>query len=228
LTVTHAVKAQLEGELGAKNVIVTPNGVVAPSPVNRQPPTANSFLYVGNDKPHKNVDALIEAFALVRKEIEGRLVLVGAPFERFRSREGVDARGFVEDDELSSLYCSAIALVMPSLEEGFGLPTAEAMAHGAAVITSNDAALVEVTGDAALHVEARDVRALADSMTRIARDEELRVQLASNGIERARMFTWKRCAELTRDAYRAAKIVEHRGTSGSNYDFDKQKLDNID
>ncbi|HEV7767133.1 MAG TPA: glycosyltransferase family 1 protein [Thermoanaerobaculia bacterium] len=200
LTVTHAVKAQLEHELGAENVIVTPNGVISSD--NRQPTTDNFFLYVGNDKPHKNVDALMDAFALVRKEIDARLVLVGAPFERFRSRDGVDARGFVEDDELSSLYRSALALVMPSLEEGFGLPAAEAMAHGTAVITSNDAALVEVTSDAALHVDARDVRALADSMLRVARDEELREQLAKNGIDRARIFTWKRCAELTRDAYR--------------------------
>lgn len=199
LTVTHAVKAQLEHELGAKNVIVTPNGVVARDGLRVH---RSSFLYVGNDKPHKNVDALIDAFAIVRKEIDAQLVLVGAPFERFRSRDGVDARGFVTDDELSSLYKNAIALVMPSLEEGFGLPAAEAMAHGTAVITSNDAALVEVTGDAALHVDARDVRALADSMLRVARDEELREQLGTNGIERAQIFTWKRCAELTRDAYR--------------------------
>ena len=131
----------------------------APSDRNRRgTPSEHFFLYVGNDKPHKNVDTLIEAFARVP---DAQLVLAGAPFERFRGRERVDVRGFVSDDELSSLYRNAIALVMPSLEEGFGLPAAEAMAHGTAVITSNAPALVEVTGDAALHVDARDADALA-------------------------------------------------------------------
>jgi glycosyltransferase involved in cell wall biosynthesis len=206
LTVTNAVKSQLEAELGARNVIVTPNGVaVASSPTNHQPPTTNHFLYVGNDKPHKNVATLIDAFALVRAAIpNARLVLAGGAFARFREREGIDARGFVSDDELSSLYRNAIALVMPSLEEGFGLPAVEAMAHGTAVITSTTPALIEVTGDAALHIDARDARAISEAMLRVARDEALRAQLASNGIARAQNFTWMRCAEATREAYRSA------------------------
>ena len=205
LTVTEAVKAQLEAELGAKNVVVTPNGVAIPATADRRPPTADSFLYVGNDKPHKNVDTLIDAFTRVRSEIpNARLILAGGAFERFRKHEGVEARGFVSDDELSSLYRNAIALVMPSLEEGFGLPAAEAMAHGTAVITSRAPALIEVTGDAALHVDARDASALAMAMTRVARDADLRATLGAKGIERAHRFTWKRCAEITRDAYRIA------------------------
>lgn len=199
LTVTNAVKVQLEQELGARNVIVTPNGVIVPatSSVER----SDFFLYVGNDKPHKNVDALVAAFASVP---DARLILAGGSFDRFRGRERVEVRGFVSDAELSSLYRGAIALVMPSREEGFGLPALEAMAHGTAVIASRDAALMEVTGDAALHVDASDVRMLADAMTRVARDGELRAQLGASGITRAKLFTWKRCAELTRDAYLAA------------------------
>jgi glycosyltransferase involved in cell wall biosynthesis len=203
LTVSEAVKVQLEAELGATNVIVTPNGVTMPPAMNDG--SADFFLYVGNDKPHKNVDALVAAFTRVRAELpDARLVLAGGAFERFRGRGGIDARGFVGDDELASLYRSAIALVMPSLEEGFGLPAAEAMAHGTAAITSNAPALVEVTGDAALHVDARDVLALRDAMLRVARDGELRARLGANGIVRARDFTWMRCAERTRDAYRIA------------------------
>jgi len=200
LTVTETVKAQLETELGAKNVIVTPNGVesLRGTPRNSE---ERFFLYVGNDKPHKNVDTLLDAFARVP---DARLILAGAPFDRFRGHERIDVRGFVSDDELSSLYRNAIALVMPSLEEGFGLPAAEAMAHGTAVITSNAPALVEVTGDAALHVDARDANALAAAMMRVTRDGDLRAMLGAKGIERARHFTWKRCAELTLDAYRIA------------------------
>lgn len=228
LTVSNAVKQQLEHELGARNVIVTPNGVPSPFPAHCQLPTANhsAFVYVGNDKPHKNVDALIAAFSLVRAELpHARLVLVGAPFARFRDRDGIDARGFIHDDALSAVYRDALALVMPSREEGFGLPALEAMAHGTAVITSRDAALVELTADAALHVDARDVRALADAMLRIARDADLRARLSAIGVERARLFTWRRCAERTVEAY---QTVEHRGTTRENYDFDKQKLDNMD
>jgi glycosyltransferase involved in cell wall biosynthesis len=205
LTVTETVKAQLETELGAKNVIVTPNGVSVPSTADRRPrlvsTSADSFLFVGNDKPHKNVDTLIEALARIP---DARLILAGAPFDRFRGHERIDVRGFVSDDELSALYRNAMALVMPSLEEGFGLPAAEAMAHGTAVITSNAPALVEVTGDAALHADARDADALAAAMMRVARDADLRATLGAKGIERARHFTWKRCAEITRDAYLTA------------------------
>jgi len=202
LTVSEAVKRDLEREFGAKDVIVTPNGVL------RRPTTSYdvlrrpTFLYVGNDKPHKNVDALVDAFERLPPEFT--LVLAGGAFERFRGRERVQLRGFVSDDELLALYRDSIALVMPSLEEGFGLPALEAMSCGTAVITSNAAALVEVTGDAALHVDARDVDALSDAMLRVARDTSLRESLARRGADRALRFTWKRCAELTRDAYLSA------------------------
>jgi len=210
LTVSESVAAELAREFGAK-VVVTPNGIdeifnggaaAASAAGGRERPPLH-FLFVGNDKPHKNVGTLIDAFARVRRELDVRLVLVGAVFERYRGIDGVDVRGFVPVETLASLYRSAIALVMPSIEEGFGLPAAEAMASGAAVITSNAAALVEITGDAALHVDARDADALARAMLRVARDEELRAELAARGVERARSFTWKRCAMLTRIAYRA-------------------------
>ena len=232
LTVTNAVKAQLETELGAKKVIVTPNGVdVAsrhperergtwaggdtqhepPAPPAQVPRYArddnSSVLFVGNDKPHKNVDLLLEAFSLVRAEMpNARLLLVGGAFERFRSRDGLDVRGFVSDAELSALYRDAMALVMPSIEEGFGLPAVEAMAHGTAVIASTTPALAEVTGDAALHVDARDARAWCDAMLRVARDASLRERIGAMGIDRASYFTWKRCAQATLDAYRIARF----------------------
>ena len=219
LTVSEAVKRELEA-FGASNVVVTPNGIddaFSPQPMERR-----HFLYVGNDKPHKNVDALVAAFARVvpassrpsgggpEAGLKPALHLVGAAFDRFRNREGVEVRGFVSNEELVRLYRSAIALVMPSHEEGFGLPAAEAMACGTAVITSLAPALVEITGDAALHVDARDVDALAHAMQRVARDPQLRERLASRGIERARSFTWSRCAEATRNAFES---VLSRGTS---------------
>jgi len=227
MTVTEAVKRELESEVGAKDVLVTPNGTAllcgdgrprpsgtreesafehGPSrdPDGRGRPSPH-FLYVGNDKPHKNVESLVEAFALVRRERgDLSLVLAGGAFARFADRDGVIRRGFVTEEELDALYRDAIALVMPSDEEGFGLPALEAMARGTPVLTSNAPALVEVTSDAAQHVDARDSRALAEAMLRVANDASLRDAMAARGVERARAFTWKRCAELTRIAYERA------------------------
>ncbi|MGA8808786.1 MAG: glycosyltransferase family 1 protein [Thermoanaerobaculia bacterium] len=202
LTVSETVKREIVSTFGCADdhVIVTPNGVGAPFSGNGKAAEGRYFLYVGNDKPHKNVEVLVDAFSKIGG---ASLVLTGAAFERFKSRERVVVTGFVSDAELAALYRGAIALVMPSREEGFGLPALEAMASGCAVISSNTAALVEITGDAALHVEP-DAASIADAMTRIASDESLRAALASRGIMRAKEFTWTRCAELTRAAYRAS------------------------
>lgn len=201
LTVSEAVKREIVSTFGCAedHVLVTPNGVGAPFTGSGPVAEGRYFLYVGNDKPHKNVDVLVDGFSNID---DAMLVLTGGDFERFKSRERVVVTGFVDDSELAALYRGALALVMPSREEGFGLPALEAMASGCAVITSNAAALVEITGDAALHVEP-DAASLADAMTRVASDDSLRRALTSRGIARAKTFTWTRCAELTRAAYRS-------------------------
>jgi glycosyltransferase involved in cell wall biosynthesis len=223
ITVSNAVRDDIVQTFGeGEKIEVTPNGVDPiftptgrgailseakdlirgdPSPSARLRMTEGRyFLFVGNDKPHKNVARLVEAFASVPGP---QLVLVGGAFERFRNRDRVVLAGFVSSDQLAALYRGAIALLIPSLEEGFGLPALEAMACGTPVITSNSLALVEITGDAALHVDARSVAAIADAMTRVMRDETLRGSMIARGVERAAAFTWRRCAELTREIYRS-------------------------
>ncbi len=205
LTVSEAVKREIVSTFGCADadVLVTPNGVGAPfvpSGPRRPADSAPQFLFVGNDKPHKNAGVVVEAMGSVAG---ASLLMVGGSFARFRGRERVVVRGFVTDDELADLYRTATALVMPSREEGFGLPALEAMASGCAVITSTTAALVEITGDAALHV-APDAASFAAAMLRVAADPELRATLAQRGITRAQSFPWSRCADLTRGAYRAA------------------------
>ncbi len=202
LTVSETVKGEIVATFGCgdDHVVVTPNGVGLPFTAEGNVAEGRYFLYVGNDKPHKNVDVLVEAFGRIAG---ASLVLTGAAFERFRDRENVVVSGFVSDGELAALYRGAIALVTPSREEGFGLPALEAMACGCAVITSNAPSLVEITGDAALHAEPT-IDALADAMQRVASDSVLRGDLARRGIERAKNFTWMRCAERTRAAYRAS------------------------
>jgi glycosyltransferase involved in cell wall biosynthesis len=215
LTVTNAAKNDLVSVLHCDpaRIVVIPNGIDDPFFRSHEPDRTHGryFLFVGNDKRHKNVDTLVTAFEEVRRGHPSlTLVIVGAPFERFCGRDGVHVAGFVTTERLASLYRGAIALVIPSLEEGFGLPAAEAMASGTAVITSEAPALVEITGDAALHVDARSPAALQEAMIRLANDDALRARLGAAGVERAREFTWARCAAATRDVYRAVHAAKSR------------------
>jgi glycosyltransferase involved in cell wall biosynthesis len=196
LTVSEAAKrAILETfDCDAGKIAVTPNGVDEIFFADGPRAEGRYFLFVGNDKPHKNVDRLVEAYVGPRPT----LVLAGGEFERYRDVPGVVTPGFVTIEELAALYRGAIALVMPSLEEGFGLPVVEAMAAGTPVIASDIPALREVTGGHAFHVDPRSVDAIANARRNVTREH---VDLAR---ERARQFTWRRCAELTREAYLCA------------------------
>jgi glycosyltransferase involved in cell wall biosynthesis len=213
ITVSQTVRDAIAAEFGhAEKIAVTYNGVDAvflsaakdlvdgdPSPSSRLRMTERPyFLFVGNDKPHKNVDRLVEAFSRV---LDVQLILAGGSFERFRNRDRIVVAGFVSSDQLASLYRGALALVQPSLEEGFGLPALEAMACGTAVITSRAPALVEITSDAALHVDASSIDAIADAMKSVGNDAALRASMIKRGLDRAKNFTWRRCADLTREIY---------------------------
>lgn len=191
LTVSEAAKRAIVEtfDCDAGKIAVTPNGVDEIFFADGPRAEGEYFLFVGNDKPHKNVERLVEASR------SHRLVLVGGAFERFPD---VIAPGFVSIEELAALYRGAIALVMPSLEEGFGLPVAEAMAAGTPVIASDIPSLREVTGGHAFHVDPFSVSAIADAMRNVTREH---VDAAR---ERARQFTWARCATLTREVYLCA------------------------
>jgi glycosyltransferase involved in cell wall biosynthesis len=212
-TVTEAVARELRDELGAtdEQLVVTPNGIDDRFRVVTPSGTGRAFLYVGNDKPHKDPGTMMRAFAIAREsDPELRLVLAGGSFDRFAAERGVERRGFVGDDELAALYRNALAVIVPSLEEGFGLPAAEAMASGAPVIASDAPALVEITADAAIHFRRGDERELAAAMLRVASDRELRRDLGARGIAQAAQFTWRRCAERTMTAYVDALRVENQ------------------
>jgi glycosyltransferase involved in cell wall biosynthesis len=220
LVPTSTTRADLVARLGlsADRVVVAPLGVDhrfwraglddAPAPV-----AGRYLLYVGSDLAHKNLDRLLAAAAEVLPSRGTRLVLAGvAPTSpRLAGAPGwVETPGRVDNDRLIDLYRGAVGVVFPSLAEGFGLPILEAFAAGCPVLTSAGTACAEVAGDAALLVDPADTSAIAEGMRRLLDDGGRRRDLVAAGRQRARSFTWARCAELTRGAYQAA-LAAHQG-----------------
>ncbi|HLP07360.1 MAG TPA: glycosyltransferase family 1 protein [Opitutaceae bacterium] len=164
-------------------------------------------LYLGNISPHKNVGALLQAFAEVTQEVPQRLVIVG---ERRGFTEHADFGALVAhlgsrvvfaqrlaDGELRGLVAAADLLVQPSLEEGFGLPPLEAMAAGTPVLTSDCAALLETAARGAHRFALRDPGDLAAQLRRLLTDRLLLRSKTEEGRAWARQFTWERTAEQT-------------------------------
>lgn len=170
-------------------------------------------LCVAQKRSHKNLATLVSMLARLR-DVPAQLVIPGAPTpyeEELRSLAaelGVASRahfpGWVSEEELEGLYAAAACFVLPSLEEGFGLPILEAMSRGIPVACSNRSSLPEVAGDAAVLFDPLDPAAVADAVGRLLADAELRSTLAERGLRRAAEFTWERTAEATLASYRAA------------------------
>jgi alpha-1,3-rhamnosyl/mannosyltransferase len=119
-------------------------------------------------------------------------------------KERIHLAGWVNDQELRSLYLGAQALVFPSKHEGFGLPILEAMACGTPVVASSEAASIEVAGEAVVRVNCSDASVLADAIAGVLTDKELRERLIQQGKVQAKMFTIEDCAKATLCVYQAA------------------------
>ena len=173
-------------------------------------------LSVGTREPRKNLETAVRACERLPAATRRRmpLVVVGPPgwrhsrvetlLTRLRDRGEARLLGFVDDATLRLLYEGARAFVYLSWYEGFGFPPLEAMSRGTAVLTSTAGSLLEVTGDAALHVPADDVAAAHAQLARLLEDTDLRHRLAAAGQRRAAGFTWDRTARATLALYRAA------------------------
>ena len=210
-----------------ERILVTPHGA---DPFFLEPPTpkelaavesrfgsAPFFLYVGALAPHKNLTGIARAFARFRRHTGAdstRLIIAGNPFGRYRESElvplirqlGLTQRvvlaGFVDDLLLRALYRRALALLLPSFAEGFGLPLLEAMACGTPILTSTTTAMPEIAGDAAIYVNPYDHEDIAAAMERLFSNQPLRQQLAATGSARALSFSWDRTARQILSAYR--------------------------
>jgi glycosyltransferase involved in cell wall biosynthesis len=161
------------------------------------------LLFVGAADPRKNLAAVLDAYAPLRaREVDEvgdvDLVVVGATGQ---PQDGVQWLGHVADDDLAWLYAGAMALVFPSLYEGFGLPILEAMASGTPVITLRNSAIPEVAGDAALYVD--ESCGLGEAMQMVIGDSGLRTRLRDAGLRRAASYSWTRTAEGVLTACRA-------------------------
>lgn len=186
------------------------------------PRGAPYFVYVGGFNPHKNVDALVRAHAALCAGRNGRapyLLLVGSLTgdvfhgDQGRIRATIDGAGssalvrwtgFVPDEELRHLHSGAIALVLPSQSEGFGLPAVEAAACGTPVVATTESPLPELLEGGGLFVAPRDEPGLTRAMALLLDDAELCRQIGRRARERARALSWRRGAEVALAALREA------------------------
>jgi glycosyltransferase involved in cell wall biosynthesis len=168
-------------------------------------------LYVGSNKPHKNLGRLIEVWARLQPR-PMPLVIAGAWDARYpEPRQRAVALGLenevrwlgpVPEPELPPLYGGAFLFVFPSLYEGFGLPVLEAMACGTPVVCSNSSSLPEVAGAAALLVDPMSTEALAGTVRLALEDESLRQEMSEKGLKQAQRFSWLQTAQRTLEVYR--------------------------
>jgi glycosyltransferase involved in cell wall biosynthesis len=188
------------------------------------PSDARWFVYVGGFNPHKHVDVLVRAHAAIaraRPEDAPYLLLVGDPesdvfhdaVETIRTavQEGgaqdrVVWTGFVADEELRHLHSGSLALVLPSEEEGFGLPAVEAAACGSPVIATRQSPLPELLDGAGLFVQPGDESGLMAAMQQLQEDDALRNAMGTTALERARALNWERGARSVLESLHEAAV----------------------
>jgi len=174
------------------------------------------ILFVGATEPRKNIVSLLKAFAALSADEESSkylLVVVGTQgwlndeVYGLPASLGIASRvkflGYVDDEDLPVLYSAARLFVYPSLYEGFGLPVLEAMSCAAPVITSRVSSLPEVTGDAAILIDPRDVGELTRAMKTVLEDDEITANLRKRSLKRAELFSLERLARETLRVYEA-------------------------
>ncbi len=170
------------------------------------------FLFtVGSIHTRRNLERLVEAFSLARRQtgIDAFLLIMGtpAPFsppvdilgtaDRFGVSDHVKHLEYVPEEDLLLLYNACGLFAYPSLYEGFGLPVIEAMACGAPVVCSNVTSIPEVAGDATLYFDPEKTEEIAEAISSVLVDETLRSRLSKAGLERASLFSWRRTAVET-------------------------------
>ncbi|MEO8396620.1 MAG: glycosyltransferase family 1 protein [Chloroflexota bacterium] len=167
------------------------------------------FLFLGTLQPRKNIARIVQAYQrwrMISKDSPTGLVLAGGQGWLYDPAwtagvDGVILPGYIDDADKGALYAGALALIFPSLYEGFGFPVLEAMHCATPVICSNTSSLPELAGDAALLVDPLNVDAIASAMQRMAEDEILTSAFCEKGLLQARKFTWEAAAQALLEAF---------------------------
>ncbi|HEY5619693.1 MAG TPA: glycosyltransferase family 1 protein [Vicinamibacterales bacterium] len=225
ITSTHHGKRLIAARLGVpeERIYVCPPGAPSWTSLGQAPnvPHDGYLLFIGTLEPRKNVGGLLDAYEVLlgRMRAAPMLVIAGratAAAHEWLSRIDrpplagqVRYHGYVADEDRERLYAGARLLVLPSLDEGFGLPALEAMAAGVPVVASNRGSLPEVVGSAGALVDPSDIGALSAALERFVSDDTAAVQAGAAGLVRARAFTWGATAATLRRAYGDA-IVRRR------------------
>jgi glycosyltransferase involved in cell wall biosynthesis len=167
------------------------------------------MLYLGINKPHKNLVFLLQVFSELQTET--KLVLAGKEDRRYpqardearrlRLGDRVVFLGDVPENDLPGIYSGAQVFVFPSLYEGFGLPVLEAMACGTPVVCSNSSSLPEIVGDAAVTLDPQDRGGWLTALTQVLEDEGLRRKLKVRSLAQASKFSWENAARETMRVY---------------------------
>lgn len=168
----------------------------------------NYFVYVGRLNPYKNLGRLLEAFAQVQRQLDCELWIVGPVDRRFLPTvqeqiqaygltEVVQFKNYVPREQLPIILNQAIALVHPSLWEGFGLTVLEAMSCGTPVLVSDRSSLPEVVGDAGLYFDPLQSEAIAAAMLAVAQESGLQQKLSQAALARSQQFSWERTSRIT-------------------------------
>ncbi len=167
------------------------------------------IFYVGNAHPHKNVEGLIKVFLRLKTKYKDlNLVLCGYDhyfWERLKKenqQKNIIYTGFVSDSELVAFYKNAQMFVLPSFEEGFGIPLLEAMACSCPDVSSNSGSLQEVGGKAPLYFNPHNLEDMADKIKQVLNSGQLRKQLIKKGKRRIKLFSWEKLAGQTLEVYK--------------------------
>jgi len=228
-TISEYSRRQIQALLGVASdrIVVCRPGVpawVSKAVVRPEGPDGGDILFVGTLEPRKNLQGLLAAYRILveRDPSTPRLVLAGRVTPAAQpwvaeSRSAplggrVEIAGYVPEDQRTALYANARLLVLPSFDEGFGLPVLEAMALGVPVVASDRGALPEVLGGAGLLVDPSDVGGLARAMASVLADAGMAARMRGDGLQRAREFDWLESARTLLGAYGRAS---ERARSGA-------------
>ncbi len=172
------------------------------------------FLYIGTIEPRKNLTRLIEGYSIFAEKYPEcpKLVLAGGKgwlnddiynsIKRLNLQDKAVFTDYIADSDMCGLINGAMGFLFPSIYEGFGMPPLEAMACGVPVLTSHEASLPEVVGDSAVLVDAYNVESIAEGISKLYIDEELRAELSEMGLKQAKKYTWESASETLHSIYK--------------------------